>query len=252
MAYLFRDNPTNYLNPYVPDTLFGRWFMSTNIWRRYVLEDAVITLNNLVGSRLHELAVVLDVGCGRGLSFSLIYQYFKPSLISAYDMDYKALESAKLAGNDCRCDVEINTGSVQELNVPDNSFDVVFCHQVIHHVVFRKEVMDEFYRALKPGGLLLLSESCQSFLSIYWVRWLFRHPKMAQMTAAEYVGLVRDSGFCITEHDIMESTPWWSRRDFGLMERMGLQFWKLKTTEICLVATKPVTTLTAPTARWDT
>lgn len=35
-----------------------------------------------------------------------------------------------------------------------NSFDVVICHNVLEYVVERAEIINEFYRILKPGGLL--------------------------------------------------------------------------------------------------
>jgi ubiquinone/menaquinone biosynthesis C-methylase UbiE len=41
---------------------------------------------------------------------------------------------------------------------PENSFDRIFMITVIGEVENKKEYMDEFYRILKPGGLLSISE----------------------------------------------------------------------------------------------
>ena len=36
----------------------------------------------------------------------------------------------------------------------DSSFDMVFCHNVLEYVPDRLEILREFYRVLKPGGIL--------------------------------------------------------------------------------------------------
>jgi len=226
-------------NQWIPETRFGKWFLSTNIWFQYVLEETIANLKNLLGNRTVENARILDVGCGQGQSFALLEKYFKPGSILAVDVDREILKTAEEAGQACQCDVDVEYASARRLNLPDNSMDVVFCHQLIHHITFREEALLEFYRVLKPGGLLLLSESCKPFLNVYWVRWFFRHPEMEQKTAEGYIDLVRKAGFSFSQDDILETTPWWSRRDFGLLEKLGLQWQLLKTTEISIVSTKP-------------
>jgi len=224
---------------WVSETRFGKWFLSTEIWSVFVLKAAISDLHQLVGARLPEQPVLLDIGCGQGASFPLLEQYFKPQLITAIDVDQQLLKEAEVAGDNCDCEVDIRCASAKKLDIPDNTFDMVFCHQLIHHITFREEALTELYRVLKPGGLLLLSESCQHFLHVYWVEWLFRHPKMEQKTAEGYLDLLTGAGFVFTANDVLESTPWWSKRDFGLLNKFGLPSKSAKTTEISVVAMKP-------------
>ncbi len=42
-------------------------------------------------------------------------------------------------------------------NIPDSSFDAVFCTEVLEHVNQPFEAIAEIYRFLKPGGLLVAS-----------------------------------------------------------------------------------------------
>lgn len=130
---------------WVSETRFGKWFLGTQVWRKYVLEIALQTLRELVGGRLPKQADMLDIGCGEG----------------------------------------------------------------------------------------------QPFLQIYWVRWLFRHPDMEQKTATGYMDLIKESGFVFSESDVLQTTPWWSRRDLGFFKKIGLQFWTSKTAEIFIIASKP-------------
>lgn len=224
---------------WVLETRFGKWFQGTEIWNEYVLEDAFAIVRELVGERCKPGSRMLDIGCGQGSSLPMLDKHFEPESINAIDIDPDLLKVARLAGNECRCDVSVQRGSAMQLDFPDNTFDFVCCHQLLHHLADREAALLEFYRVLKPGGMLLLSESCLPFLKVYWVRWLFRHPKMEQKTAEGYIELTRDAGYFFTEKDILETTPWWSLRDLGLLKKLGLQFWQSKTAEISIVATKP-------------
>ena len=60
-----------------------------------------------------------------------------------------------------------------------------------------------------------------------------------QKTAAEYVELVKSSGFKIDENEIKTSRPWRSRKDFGLTEKIGLPQKRQEMTEILMIARKP-------------
>ncbi len=224
---------------WTPETRFGKWFLSTGVWYRFVLDAAINDLHRLAGDRFPEQAKILDAGCGQGASFTLLAKYFKPESIAAIDIDPGLVEIAKINGNACRCEVNVQHGSIKQLDFPDNTFDVVFCHQLIHHITFRAEALQEIYRVLRPGGLLLLSESCKHFLHVYWVAGLFRHPKIVHKTAEGYVELIKDANFSLLESDILKTTPWWSKRDFGLLEKTGLQSEPPTVTEISVVATKP-------------
>lgn len=47
-------------------------------------------------------------------------------------------------------------GDVTALPFPDCQFGLVYCSHVLEHVARDRDAMTEFYRVLKPGGLLLV------------------------------------------------------------------------------------------------
>ncbi len=50
----------------------------------------------------------------------------------------------------------LRQGSVLELPFPDDSFDIVFSHGVLHHVPDIKRAQEEIHRVLRPGGELII------------------------------------------------------------------------------------------------
>jgi SAM-dependent methyltransferase len=102
--------------------------------------------------------------------------------------------------------------------------DTVFCHQTFHHLVEQQRALEEFWRVLRPGGLLLFAESTRAYIDTWAIRWFFRHPMHVQRSAGEYMAMVREQGFEFESRHTSLPYLWWSRSaDFGLLER-----WKLK------------------------
>jgi ubiquinone/menaquinone biosynthesis C-methylase UbiE len=226
-------------NDWVRESRFGRWFQTTNIWFQYVLNEAIIDFKKLLNNRLSGAPHILDAGCGQGLAFELLEEHFQPKAIIAVDIDKEQSSLAPEAAKRCQCTVTFENGTVCNLNIPDNAIDLIFCHQLLHHLSDQSRALEEFYRILVPGGLILIGESCRAFLNSFSVRLLFRHPLQVHKTADEYIELVKSIGFKIHDNDIKTSTPWWSRKDFGLAEKIGLPQKRQEATEVLIIARKP-------------
>ncbi len=224
---------------WVRESRFGQWFQTTDIWYDYVLSEAIVDFKQLLGNSISETHQLLDIGCHQGLAFQLLEEHFRPKTIIGVDIDSEQIRLALEAGTRCLCQVKCEQGTVYNLGLSDNSIDVIFCHQLLHHLSDQTSALEELYRILVPGGVLLSGESCRSFLDLLWVRLFFRHPKQIQKTAHEFVELIKASGFQIREDDIKSSIPWWSRKDLGLSEKIGLLQKPQEPTEVLMVARKP-------------
>jgi len=104
---------------------------------------------------------VLDVGCGIGHWGHVLAPHCHPDvhLIGVdreADWVKKAGERAEKKGLQDKCHYQI--GDATKLDFPDNSFDLVTCQTVLIHLAKPQEVIVEFLRVLKPGGLLAVSE----------------------------------------------------------------------------------------------
>ncbi|WGS84475.1 class I SAM-dependent methyltransferase [Methylomonas sp. UP202] len=205
---------------WIKESAFGIWFLNTETWRKRVLRVAIADLRRLM-SAAPAAPTILDVGCGRGNSFALLAEAFAPSRIAAIEIDAALLADAQGQAGRCACPVTVSLGNAERLPYPDAGFDIVFCHQSFHHIVRHPEAMREFYRVLKPGGLLLFAESCKRFIHSLPIRLLFRHPMAVQKTADQYLGLIRDTGFRVDAERISTPYLWWSRPDAGALEWFG-------------------------------
>lgn len=90
---------------------------------------------------------ILDFGSGNGATAD----YF------AKDNDVCAIEpSAEMLKDRFQNhDYKQIVGSIEQLKQLESaSYDVVFCHNVLEYAQGREEIVKEFYRVLKPGGIL--------------------------------------------------------------------------------------------------
>lgn len=204
--------------PHVPETAFGIWFLQTNVWTWHVLERAIKDVERLIPTRRASYPIVVDVGCGWGRSLPKLHKRFAPQRLIGIDVDSEMLQKsaheAQLAG----IEVELLHGTSSDLPFDDNSVDLLFCHQTFHHLLEQEQAIKEFFRVLKPGGVLLFAESTRRYIHSWLIRLLFRHPMAVQKTAPEYLALIRASGFDVAEQSISYPYLWWSREDLGLAE----------------------------------
>lgn len=215
----------NYASPtYVEETRIGFHFLRTHTWQHHVLRVAINDLKRLIGEPLPQGGVLLDVGCGQGKSFRLLRDAFQPARLLGLDADPHTLALAQAEAERESIPVQLHSADCAQIPLPDRSVDIVFCHQTFHHLVEQERALAEFWRVLKPGGLLLFAESTKAYIDTWVIRWFFRHPMEVQKSAEEYLDMLRRQGFGFEMENVSFPYLWWSRsKDFGLMERWGLK-----------------------------
>lgn len=229
--------------PFVPETAFGIWFLRTHTWEHHVLRVAIDDLKRLIDQPLPGAPVIVDVGCGQGISFKLLEKALRPARIIGIDLHEPSLALARQAAQAIETATEILHGDCAALPLADASADIVFCHQTFHHLVQQERALAEFRRVLRPSGLLLFAESTDAYIKSWVIRLLFRHPMHVQKSADGYLQMLRDAGFAFDARNVSLPYLWWSRaKDFGLLERLGLcrpQPGKRRETLVNVAARKP-------------
>ncbi len=214
-------NAISRIDAFVEETGFGNWFLRSGTWKVHVLCRALNDLQRLMPAG-QTFEKILDVGCGFGHSFPELAKRFRPSMIVGIDADPGLSERASEQAKLCPCPVELHPGNASSMTWPDAQFDMVFCHQTFHHIVAQEEAMAEFFRVLKPGGVLLFAESTRKYIHSLPIRALFRHPMDVQRSAPEYVAMIRQAGFTLADAQISTPYLWWSRPDIGFLEWIGV------------------------------
>src|SRR5471030_3326782 len=209
-------------DPHVPETAFGKWFLQTNTWTVHVLERALNDLQRLMPGEpgdVRRYPVVADVGCGFGRSLGKLQTRFAPARLIGMDIDPEMLQASAKEMAQLDIQAEFICCSSSNIQLEDNSVDLLFCHQTFHHLIDQERAIEEFFRVLKPGGLLLFAESTRKYIHSWIIRLLFRHPMDVQRSAEEYLSMIRSVGFSFAPQEVSYPYLWWSRSDLGLMER---------------------------------
>ena len=106
---------------------------------------------------------VLDVGCGGG-SLSLLFSR-SGFAVTGVDPDPIAIRSATNQAEKIGVDATFKTAAAESLPFGAATFDVVVASEVLEHVSHIDLALDELYRVLKFGGVLLFSTPNRSVLS---------------------------------------------------------------------------------------
>lgn len=105
---------------------------------------------------------VLDVGCGTG-TLALVAQerVGETGHVVGIDPSRQMIARARRKMKRARLSLDFQLGVIEALAFPDQSFDVVLCTLMIHHVPddLKRQGLAEIARVLKPGGRLMIVDS---------------------------------------------------------------------------------------------
>lgn len=120
---------------WIKESSFGTWFLGTDTWVDNVLRLALQDLEPLIQQRHEKYSQILDIGCGFGHSLLLLDKQFKPDTLIGLDVDPGVPERAAKIASKCGSKPDFLTCNAEQIALPDESFDMVFCHQSFHHIV---------------------------------------------------------------------------------------------------------------------
>ena len=116
-------------------------------WYRGMAEIQTVLLKKYVTRKQNS---ILDAGCGTGAAFGFLSKFGN---VTGVDLSDEALFFSQKLGN-------VKKSDIKSMPFASDHFDIVTCLDVLYHrwVEDWRLSLKEFYRVLKPGGILLIRE----------------------------------------------------------------------------------------------
>ncbi len=127
------------------------WFVA-NIYDRFMAGSEEACLSAWRRQLLDDLSGnVLEVGAGTGINLEHYPSSVVRLVLAEPDPHMRRQLSSRIAGHG-RPGVELSAGSLEELPLPDASFDAVVATLVLCSVHDPRRALSEIHRVLRPGG----------------------------------------------------------------------------------------------------
>jgi 2-polyprenyl-6-hydroxyphenyl methylase/3-demethylubiquinone-9 3-methyltransferase len=107
--------------------------------------------------------IVLDVGCGGGLFAEEVARL--GCQVTGVDLSPRSIAVAQQHAEQMGLTITYRAASGEQLPFENNSFDLVYCCDVLEHVSDINAVIAESARVLKPGGMYLYDTINRTWLS---------------------------------------------------------------------------------------
>ena len=148
--------------------------------------------------------IMLDVGCGSGLS--LLEAKNLGGLPYGIEADPNVRGIAKKLG------LQIHIGSLYDHPFPGVAFDLVVLNQVIEHIPDPGRTLTELRERLKPGGrIILIFPNRASFWRLMfgsrWINWHIPY-HLHHFDAEAFAALARRSGYRILKQRTITPNLW--------------------------------------------
>lgn len=146
----------------------------------------------------------LDVACGSGWAVHEAASRLGPAdgaIACGCDISIGMLSQRMATRGDAR--VSFLVASAMALPYESGQFDAVMCTAAFHHFPSPKQALREFWRVLRPGGAVLIADTCRDQSLGTWVwdrlhRW-FEEGHQKYYRRDELWGLLEETGFSLEE-----------------------------------------------------
>lgn len=185
-------------------------------WQKYLEHTHNKLLNQL---EINSTDTILDASGGTGLLAKKLIDRnypFKQFVVNEPSDEMLAIARQRLPG---KSSIRFNNHKVQDLSYPENFFTKIICLNSFHFYEEQEQVLNHFYRLLKPGGkLYILDWNREGFFKLVntFIQW----------SGSEYINtrslhelqqMMSDNEFSI------QSSQSWSWRYWKLMFTVGIK-----------------------------
>jgi SAM-dependent methyltransferase len=131
------------------------WAASTrldDVLVRECFEAPTAMENQFILARMGDLRGKKLLDIGAGLGESSVYFALRGASVTTVDISPQMVETALALGKKFGVELQGIVSSGEFLNVPEETYDLIYVANTIHHVQERDRLFSQMQRALKPGG----------------------------------------------------------------------------------------------------
>ena len=155
---IHEDVPPDFYDTSVKNNLIQRYWHG----RRF---KEVAKLASKVNGRL------LDVGCDGGALTEKVVASARPDRVVGIDISVKSLAYTMKT----RPQFDLAVGDAEELPFQDDSFEAIFCSEVMEHIENPEAMLSEVKRCLTPNGYVVVMVPAETplfkFLWFFWTKF---------------------------------------------------------------------------------
>jgi ubiquinone/menaquinone biosynthesis C-methylase UbiE len=168
-----------------------------------------------IGQYLPDSGPILDIGCGFGL-FSLYFARQAPGRrITGVDLSGRRIDWARrAAGRLGVTNVEYLVGNATQFQ-PPASLSCAYMLDIVHHIEPRaaEDLLDALYRALAPGGLLIVKDVTTRPAYKRWFTWVLDKAMDSRADVhywpkRDLESRLRQCGFIVHSHAMIDVLPY--------------------------------------------
>ena len=144
--------------------------------------------NQFILSKMGPLAGKRLLDLGAGLGESSVYFALQGAHVTTVDLSPQMVETALSLGRKFGVQLEGLVSGAEDLDVPAESFDIIYVANTIHHVHNRPALFEKISRALRPGGIFFSYDplAYNPLINIYRrMATAVRTPDEAPLTVAD-------------------------------------------------------------------
>ena len=149
------------------DYVYNRTIFGKAMYKDFAKEidirlRAYLTYQQHVAPKTRQKRVkVLELGCGTAIISNILSTHKNNGIAKAFEIfsiDY-SLNMIKIAKT--RCDFVVQS-DMESLPFRESVFDIVYVHSALHHFPFFSAIMKGVKTILKPSGIFIIQEPCNS------------------------------------------------------------------------------------------
>jgi len=186
-----------------------------------IYSDNKMAFHEFIKHRCHWIdKYVLDYGCGDAL-FATYYALTGARKVAGFDIAETGIHRAseRLKKQDLCDKVKLFVMDASNLNFPDNEFELVIGHGVLHHVIKYPNIFEELYRVMKPGSKAFFYEGLADF-PLWRLHWKLQG-EVPQGDVPIFAKEIRSKAEMFTDVEILGDTFLSSFKHFIWKRKMG-------------------------------